>query len=129
MNKTVTIIITGRPYSKKNSRKARTMRNKKTGKLYSFTVPSDNYESFEQSALYQLKKYHVTFEKLVRVDYYFYRKGNESQDNDNAMGSINDVLQKSKIISNDKHIRCGYFENIPDQKEWSTKLVITEYLK
>ena len=123
MNEPITIIITGRPFSKKNSRQSRKARSK-TGNLYTYMAPGANYELFKQSALYQLKAYKVHFPKYVRIDYLFYRKGQEYQDIDNAMASINDVLEDAGILANDRYVKTGSFDFIQGQKEWSTMLRI-----
>ena len=124
--KQVEIIIKGRPHSKKNSREARKARNKKTGKVYSYTVPGQAYENFKDEAMWGLKKIKDRFPGDIRIDYVFYRKGKERQDVDNAICSINDVLQDAEIISDDANIRRGSFDIIPGGKEWYTVVRITD---
>jgi Holliday junction resolvase RusA-like endonuclease len=123
----IKIIITGRPYSKKNSRQSRQARTR-TGKLYSYMAPGENYASFRQDALYQLLTVKERFSGAVQIDYIFYRKGKELQDVDNAICSINDVLQDAKIIADDKFVLKGTFEVVPGAKNWSTELQIKELM-
>lgn len=120
------ITIDGRPYSKKNSRESRKARNKKTGKLYSYMVPGEKYEVFETAALYQLKRIAHRFTGPVVIDYVFYKIGNSLQDVDNAICSVNDVLQKSLIIENDRDIYIGSFEIVPGSTEWKTEIFIQQ---
>lgn len=89
-------------------------------------APGDNYETFKAAALYQLKAYKVKFQGAIEMEYIFYRKGKELQDVDNAMASINDVLQDAGIIENDKYILKGKFAVVPGQSAWSTSIVIRE---
>lgn len=119
------LTIKGRPYSKKNSRRHVKQYNPKTGKYYSSSLPSINYENFEQQAAYQLiGKRHFT--KPVLIDYVFYKNGQSLQDLDNAVTSINDVLEHSHIIDNDKHIIIGSVYPVTHGKDWYTELYIQE---
>lgn len=118
-----TITITGRPYSKKNSRQARRARSK-TGKLYMYMAAGDNYESFKLQALYQLKAIKHKFTGPIAIDYVFYKKGRELQDIDNAICSINDVLQDAGIIDNDKNIFEGSFKFKFNNGDWKTEVSI-----
>lgn len=84
------------------------------------------YERFHEDALWQLKKYKERFTGLVRVDYVFRQKGRLSQDFDNAIGSINDILQDSEIIANDKNIMKGTFEVKTGCPDWETIVQIEQ---
>jgi len=107
--KTVTITINGRPASKKNSRR----------NFGHISLPSKAYERFHEDALWQLKKVKERFTGPVEVKYDFYQKGKLSQDVDNAITSINDVLQDAGIIDNDTHITEGYFRKQSASNWWT----------
>lgn len=121
MQKEITITVYGRPASKKNSRV-----NLPDGRSF----PSSSYRKFLNSAIEQFKSYRgPRFEnKLVKIDYTFYQKGGYEQDFDNAITSINDMLQHEKIMifNNDKQIKGGSFNVVPKAKEWKTVLKIYE---
>lgn len=110
------LLIKGRPASKKNSRR----------NYGHISLPSKAYERFHEDALWQLKKYKQRFTGLIRIDYIFRQKGRLSQDFDNAIGSINDVLQDAEIIANDKNIRMGTFEVKTGCLDWETVVVIEQ---
>lgn len=122
----IKLTLVGRPVSKKNSR--RNFVHKYTKKVVS--LPSKAYDSFRASVLADIKSQFYSqngsiFDKPVHVSYTFYRKGRYSQDNDNAMGSINDILQDSGIIENDALIDRGDFRVVHGVKEWRTVVTIT----
>lgn len=121
----VVIIIKGRPYSKKNSRKFR-----QTGRA-KYTVPSDNFISFENDAISQLANLSDSYRfgsELLYIDYTFLKPGNELQDVDNAICSVNDVLQHKliRIFDNDKQIMSGKFDVYPGSKVWETHIRIRQ---
>jgi hypothetical protein len=64
----------------------------------------------------------------VIIDYIFYKKGMNLLDIDNAICSVNDVLQHEqiKIIDNDKQVMKGSFEFVPGCDKWVTEIVISE---
>ena len=120
------LIINGRPYSKKNSRRHISQYSKKKGTFYTSSLPSINYKSFEEDAAYQLLgKRHFTGKILI--DYVFHKNGESLQDLDNAVTSINDVLEHSHIVDNDKHIIIGSVYPVTKGKEWYTELYIQEF--
>lgn len=115
------ITIQGRPASKKNSKQIG--RNKYTNKL--FFTSSSAYKAFEEAALWQLKQYKTRFTGIIVARYVLYQKGNYSQDFENAIASLNDVLQKAGIISDDKNIKAGSFEIISKASDWKSVIEIT----
>ena len=119
-----TFEIKGRPASKKNSKQIFRVGNR------TIIAPSTAYTRFEKYALEQLLPYRAkgTFTGPIRVVYYFYQLGRLSQDVDNAMASINDVLQKSGIIDDDKNIKQGSFF-ICSADKWFTEVVIESIRK
>lgn len=124
MSAVAKITIEGRVISKKNSRKSRSATNKKTGKRYTFMVPSDAFEDFEETALWQLKACRERFTGDVCIHYAFEIKGKMRIDVDNAIASINDILQKAGIIDNDENVIKGSFEKIRGAQDWKTRLII-----
>jgi len=94
------------------------------------SIPSEAYENFKSVAIPQLKAltYSRDFkiiDSAVRVDYVFYRKGKYKQDFDNAIASINDILQDAGIIVDDELIQEGTFKRYVGCSEWKTELEIT----
>lgn len=119
------IIIEGKVISKKNSK--RVGYNKYTNKLY-FTS-SKAWKEFEEDALKQLYQFRVkgNFVDKVKITYTFYFKGKEWLDVDNAITGINDLLQASTIIRNDRDIKEGHFYIVEGCKEWKSEIDI-EYV-
>lgn len=115
--KKVDIIIDGAPHSKKNNRR----------NFGHISLPSKAYETFHESALWQLKKVKDRFTGRVHVHYTFIQKGKMHQDCDNAIASINDVLQDAGIIVDDNDIVSGTFEK-RSGSEWKTLIEIQEVL-
>lgn len=118
----LTLVLIGRPASKKNSKQM--FRNSRTGKM--FTSPSKAFKRFQYGALPQIML-PSGWDKTGTFDicYTFHRKGKLSQDVDNAMASINDVLQVANVIDDDKNILSGSFAVIRECSDWKTELVIT----
>lgn len=115
----ISFTLIGRPASKKNSRQNFINH----GRMIS--LPSKAYASFEKDALTQLLYVkRPQWEVPVQVLYVFYQKGKLSQDVDNAMASINDIVQKAGIIVDDKQIRKGAFEVVASD-HWETQVVIS----
>ena len=115
-----TITLNSRIISKKNSKRWIYRGGRK------FLVPSTAYERFRNAALWELKKHKVTFLGAIKIDYTFSLKGKLDIDTDNAMASVNDVLEDAGIIENDKLIMKGSFEKITDQKDWKTVIKIEQ---
>jgi Holliday junction resolvase RusA-like endonuclease len=117
--------LVGRPASKKNSRVlVRRPGGRGRGIL---SLPSHAYERFRASALAQLRSQarpHAPLACPVRVDYTFYQQGRLRQDVDNAIASINDVLQEAAILLDDDLVVAGSFRKIPGCAEWRTEVVI-----
>ena len=115
----LSIRLIGRPASKKNSRV-----NLPDGRSF----PSKAYRNFRKSALEELKNYNLLpgfpLKEVVLVNYTFYQKGKYEQDNDNAEGSINDVLQEAGIIVDDKIIKNWAGKIIPNSPDWLTEVQI-----
>src|SRR5579872_2713280 len=113
------IEILGRPVSKKNSKQV----FYKNGKM--IVIPSKAYVTFKKDAGKQLLQYQRQLLKgKLFIRYVFYQKGKLRQDFDNAIGSINDILQDFNYIENDKDILTGEFEIVTNAKEWKTILEI-----
>ena len=121
----IKLTISGRPASKKNSK--RVVRNHATGRV--FVIPSKGYEAFNAAAVMEIKLLMKkngwkTITLPIRVDYYFFQKGKLKQDFDNAIGSINDVLQDAGLIADDDLIVRGTFEKVSGCKDWETIVTI-----
>lgn len=116
------LVLTGRVYSKKNS-KRRIMRGRKI-----YLVPSEAFERFKYDAIGQLRK--QTIERIkspVRVHCAFYIQGKIHVDGDNLLTSIFDILQDSGILADDDLVMFGSFEKHPGCGGWSTKIQIEPY--
>ena len=126
MSDQIVIILTGRPISKKNSKQM--FRNSRTGKM--FATPSVAFKRFQNDALAQIiyeRQVPADWDKVGTFDvaYIFHRKGKLSQDADNAMASVNDVLQVANVIDDDKNILSGSFCVLQGRSDWKTEIVIT----
>lgn len=119
--KYIDFTIKGRPASKKNSKRWIYRGGRK------FLVPSEAHDKFNAHGRQQLNDMKIgKFTGDVRINYVFYQKGGLSQDVDNAMCSINDLLQDAKIIKDDKQIKKGGFSVIVGAEDWETKVTIFE---
>ena len=114
------ITILGRPISKKNSKRV-FMRGR-----YPVVISSEAYTKFERSALEQLKKTKEKHNRDVDVVYLLYYKGKLFTDADNAIAGLNDILQKSGIIKDDKQIKSGTFRVITGEKDWKSEIDIND---
>lgn len=125
MLKELTVTIKGRPCSKKNSREFR--RSARGG----YTIPGEAYEKFRTHAISQLQIVRRD-EKFggvpVYMEYKFFKLGMSVQDVDNAIASINDILQDKvlKIIDDDKQIMSGKFDVYPGNDSWYTVIYIRQ---
>lgn len=119
--KTAQITINGRIYSKKNSKQIR--QNTQTQKV--FLTASDAYLAAKESLVWQCRAAcKIRFTEPVHVVYNFRIQGNYDIDVDNAMATINDALQESGVIDDDKNIISGSFSKKKNQKDWTTKITI-----
>ena len=114
------ITILGRPISGKNHK--RIIRRGR----FSVLLPSEAYIKFEKSALVQLKKVRERHSKDIDIEYIFYYKGKLWTDCDNAIAGLNDILQKSGVIKDDKQIKSGTFRVITGEKEWKSEIEIND---
>ena len=87
------LTIKGRVISKKNNKRW-------TGK---YLISSSAYLQFESDVLKEITRV-KKIKKPYAIKYDFYMKGKGATDIDNQIASINDILQKALIISDDKHI-------------------------
>lgn len=129
------ITIKGRPITKKNG-KTFTFRNGRTSLL-----SKESFVKYESDALRQLEKLGLTkitsiegnraiytspicFKSPVFIKYTFYIKGDFDVDTDNVEASINDILQRANILSNDNLIKHHYTNKMRGCDEFSTELEI-----
>lgn len=123
---TLTLTILGRPASKKNSKQV----IQRGGRI--FLIPSKAYERFKYEAVLQisLQKGPMDWsawqkEGLFDISCTFYQKGKLSQDGDNALSSILDVLQDAHVITDDKNVISACYNIVRGHKDWKTEIVIT----
>lgn len=107
--------------SKKNSKRIIT-----TGR-YPRMIPSKYYVEFEAKAIKYLEENYsnIKFEGAVYIDYKFFMKGKLDADADNLEAGINDVLEKTGIIDNDKNIIEHHTKKIADNEDFLTVLEIS----
>jgi Holliday junction resolvase RusA-like endonuclease len=137
MERSLVLVVEGRFISKKNSR--RFLRNRRTGKR--FSAPSEAFEDYKTLAIQQIRRQlrgeggltesiaaprrRFRLDPPYEVDYHFFVKGNGVIDVDNAMASVNDILQDAGVIDNDKNILLGSFEKRMGEREWKARVKIT----
>lgn len=116
------IELFGKVISKKNSKQVG--RNRYTNKIY--VTASDAWKTFEKDALYQLKRYRAKehFEGPIKIYYSLFYKDKGWLDIDNAVTSINDLLQKATIIRDDRDIKEAHIYIIEGHKEWKSEIII-----
>lgn len=116
------IELFGKVISKKNSKKVGV--NRYTQRIY--VTSSNAWKIFEKDALWQLKKYRVQnhFDGKIKITYVLYFKENGWLDIDNAITSINDLLQQSTIIRNDRDIKEAHIYVVEGYREWKTEIII-----
>lgn len=114
------ITILGRPISKKNSKRAFTRGR------FSVVLPSVAYMKFKKDALLQLKKYKERHHKDIDVSYVLTYKGKLWTDCDNAISGLNDILQDSGIIDDDRQIKSGTFIVKTGAKDWKSEIEISD---
>lgn len=87
--------LPGRPYVKKN-----TARHYKFGVVY-----SKQFKSWERNALLILMSYKITIEDPIEAHFFFYFLNHQAEpDLSNICEGVQDVLEKAKIIKNDRLI-------------------------
>ncbi len=85
------------------------------------SLASKAYEVFREEALFELLGQRPKDLKPPYVVYYtFYIKGKKGLDLDNAVASINDILQEAGIIVDD-----GYIEELHAKKKLNQKDTLT----
>lgn len=116
----IEFIIYGRPASKKNSKQLIHVHGRP------MFIPSKAYQEFEKDALKQLLVVRGIVKKPIAypitMSVTLMQKGHLTQDYDNALGAIGDVLQKAGIISDDKLIKHGSWDVEGEYDEWKTKI-------
>lgn len=118
------VIIEGRVPSKKNSKRIIHPRGRRKPILLS----SENYLKFEANALEQIKKQNINVttpkSNMYYMEYIFHMRGKAATDADNMEASINDILQKAGIITDDKNIFYHLTLKLPNQEEYKTEVFI-----
>jgi Holliday junction resolvase RusA-like endonuclease len=91
-----------------------------------FSIPSKAYDEFKQQALEELMcQKPKDLPPPYRVSYLFLLKGKARIDLDNAVASINDVLQEARIIRDDGYIVQMWAKKKENQPENKTVIDIT----
>lgn len=112
-----TATITGRPASKKNSRR-------NFGRV---SLPSLAYERFHTEAMGQLlgktPKDAYTGDVMLEIDLYI--KGRLRQDWDNAAASIGDLLQDAGVIADDDQVVVGTVIKHRGAPDWKTEIRVS----
>ena len=93
--KSIRFTIPLAPITKKNSQ--RILRNKKTGKL--FIAPSENYERYENDAMFFLPKDRV--QTACEVKCVFYMPTHRRVDLVNLLEAVDDILVKGGLLADD----------------------------
>ena len=92
------LIILGRPITKKNSQRIALT---KTGKR--FIIQSPQYLRYEKDCLKQIK--HIkTITEDINLQVLYYMPTKARPDLNNLLAATCDILQKAKVINNDKNI-------------------------
>lgn len=119
--KSITIVLLGRVASKKNSKRVICRGNKPT------VLSSKAYERFRKYAKKQIMQqfFDDPIDGDICVSYDFCVKGRYDIDIDNAIASVNDVLQESGVIIDDANIT--HIEKAMKKRnceDWITKITI-----
>ena len=113
------IVITGRIISKKNAKRIIRAGGRQ------FIISSKAYLKFEKEAVSQIKSQkHTTYKGNVDVCYTLTYKGKMWIDADNAIASLNDILQKAEVLEDDKQVKSGTFY-VQSGKDWRAEIEIS----
>lgn len=118
--------LKGEVPAKKNSRQ--TLENGKT-------IPSKNYQKWHETAIFQLifqrnsQKIAKSLEFPLKLEITLTHGDFRRRDGDNALSSILDILQDSKILSDDKWLICRKItvENLYEKNNPHCKICIKPY--
>lgn len=113
------ITLTGRPISKKNSKQII-----RSGNRY-IPISSKAFKAWEESCLWQLKG-KPKYTGKVMMSILFQMKGKIDADLDNIATSVIDILQKAKVIDDDKNIVHLTLSKLSGYEEWQTIIEIRE---
>lgn len=102
MKKDASIIIKGRPITKKNSQQITYNPKLKRRQI----VQSDQYQAYEEECLWRLKNYNgPTFEGAIRIQTRYWMPNKRSwPDLVGLMQATWDILEKAGIIDNDRNV-------------------------
>lgn len=122
MKESVSIKLKGRVIVKKNSQMALKTKQGKT-----FIKQSNRSAQWQKENIAMMTFQFANKETLqppYRVEYHFQMKGKLDSDIDNMMASINDALQKSNIIGDDKKIIEVHSTKRGGFKDFETEVII-----
>lgn len=114
------IVIKGRIISKKNSKQVFKVKGR------TIVTSSKAYKAYEEAALWQLKSCKERYTGALHVDYTMNVKGKLDIDIDNAMASINDILQKAGVIDDDKNVMSVRAVKYRGCDDWSAIIKINQ---
>lgn len=101
MTKAINLILKGRPITKKNSQRIARTKNNRT-----FIIQSKQFLEYEKSCLWQLKGQYrgdmITGQVSLKALYWMPTKA--FPDLANLLEATCDILEKAKVIENDKNI-------------------------
>jgi len=99
--KAVKLNLIGRPITKKNSQRIVLTKNNKR-----FIIQSKQYLDYENNCLWQLKAQYKdeTIKSKLNLKAYYYMPDRRIPDLINLLQSTCDILEKARIIENDKNI-------------------------
>jgi Holliday junction resolvase RusA-like endonuclease len=99
--KAVKLNLIGRPITKKNSQRIVLTKNNKR-----FIIQSKQYLDYEKNCLWQLKAQYKgeTITDKLNLKAYYYMPDRRIPDLINLLQSTCDILEKARIIENDKNI-------------------------
>ena len=98
----VKVVLPGRPITKKNHMKM--VKNKKTGKM--FPIQSDQYREYEEACLWILRMVPDKFYGPIWVKVLYWMPNRRGEpDLLGLLQSTADILEKARVIDNDKNIK------------------------
>jgi len=98
----LTIVLTGRPITKKNSQQIVLAKNGRR-----FVIQSKQYLQYEKDCLWQIKaqyRGHEAITDKVNLQALYYMPDKRVPDLLNLLQATSDILEKARVIDNDKNI-------------------------
>lgn len=83
-----------------------------------------DYHDFERDLLWLLPKNIAPITGRVELRFRFHMKNHKLSDWDNPIKSLQDVLVKSGIITDDRNVYAGMAQKVPGDRDWFEVMVI-----